>query len=55
MLALAGMSSPSLILLRSADHNTPDEQAQLLLANLPVVIEDLDADALSRSAATTCG
>ncbi|MGH8922618.1 MAG: DUF5615 family PIN-like protein, partial [Actinomycetes bacterium] len=27
MLALAGMSCPSLILLRSADRNTPDEQA----------------------------
>jgi predicted nuclease of predicted toxin-antitoxin system len=43
MLALTGMASPSLILLRSADHLSPDEQAQLLLANLPAVLQDLDA------------
>lgn len=42
MLALTGMSSPSLILLRSADHLSPDEQAHLLLANFPAVAHDLD-------------
>lgn len=43
MLALTGGHSPSLILLRSADHLNPDEQACLLLANLPAVAQDLDA------------
>ena len=43
MLALAGLRGPSLILLRSADHLAPDEQAELLLANLPQLVEDLGA------------
>ncbi|MGH3874631.1 MAG: DUF5615 family PIN-like protein [Pseudonocardiaceae bacterium] len=43
MLALTGMTSPSLILLRSADHLNPTEQADLLLANLPAVLQDLDS------------
>lgn len=43
MLALTGMSSPSLILLPSADHLSPDEQAHLLLANIPTTAHDLDA------------
>lgn len=43
MLALTGMDSPSLILLRSADHLSPDEQANLLLANLAAMQQDLDA------------
>lgn len=43
MLALTGMTSPSLILLRSADHLNPTEQAHLLLANLPAVLQDLDS------------
>ena len=41
MLALGGMTVPSLILLRSADHLSPSEQAALLLANLPTVAPDL--------------
>lgn len=43
MLALTGMVAPSLILLRSADHLNPTEQADLLLANLPAVLQDLDS------------
>ena len=35
MLALASATQPSVIHLRSADHMKPDEQAELLLANLP--------------------
>jgi hypothetical protein len=35
------MTVPSLILLRSADHLSPIEQAALLLANLPTVAPDL--------------
>jgi hypothetical protein len=42
MLALTGMVAPSLILLLSADHLNPTEQAHLLLANLPAVLQDLD-------------
>jgi hypothetical protein len=41
MVALGGMTVPSLILLRSADHLPPSEQAALLLANLPTVASDL--------------
>lgn len=33
LLALGGLRVPSLILLRSSDHLTPDEQADLLLAD----------------------
>jgi predicted nuclease of predicted toxin-antitoxin system len=46
MLALRGLSSPSLVLLRSADHLTPSEQAALLRANLPSVAADLEAGAV---------
>ena len=35
-----------MILLRSADHLTPDQQATLLLANLPAVAAELDAGAV---------
>jgi predicted nuclease of predicted toxin-antitoxin system len=43
MLALAGLRGPSLVLMRSADHLTPDEQADLLLANLPPLAKELEA------------
>lgn len=43
MLALTGMVAPSLILFRSTDHLSPTEQAHLLLANLPAVLQDLDS------------
>lgn len=43
MLALTGMTAPSLVLLRSAEHLNPTEQAYLLLANLPAVLQDLDS------------
>jgi predicted nuclease of predicted toxin-antitoxin system len=46
MLALRGLSSPSLLLLRSADHLTPDRQAELLLANLASVTAELEAGAV---------
>ena len=41
MLALGGLTVPSLVLLRSADHLAPVDQAALLLANLPTVADDL--------------
>ncbi|MBS1894049.1 MAG: DUF5615 family PIN-like protein [Actinobacteria bacterium] len=41
MLALGGAGAPSVVLLRSADHMRPLEQAELLAANLPLVEEDL--------------
>jgi predicted nuclease of predicted toxin-antitoxin system len=40
ILALRDLPSPSLLLLRSADHLSPDQQAQLLLANLASVTEE---------------
>ncbi len=43
MLAIQGLASPSLILLRSSDHLSPQGQAALLIANLPAVINDLEA------------
>jgi predicted nuclease of predicted toxin-antitoxin system len=35
LLALGDLASPSVLLLRSADHLRPAEQASLILANLP--------------------
>jgi predicted nuclease of predicted toxin-antitoxin system len=46
LLALRGLRSPSLILLRSADHLTPSEQAALLGANLPSVAAELASGAV---------
>ena len=44
--ASPGATSPSVVLLRSADHLTPDQQAALLAANLPAVADGLKAGAL---------
>jgi predicted nuclease of predicted toxin-antitoxin system len=41
-----GATRPSVVLLRSADRLTPDEQAALLAANVPVVAGDLEAGAI---------
>lgn len=41
-----GAVRPSVVLLRSADRLTPDKQAALLAANLPVVADELKAGAL---------
>lgn len=41
MLALASTTQPSVIHLRSADHMKPDQQVELLLANLPTIEERL--------------
>jgi predicted nuclease of predicted toxin-antitoxin system len=46
MLALSARRAPSVILLRSADHMRPPEQADLLAANLPAVAEDLKRGAI---------
>lgn len=54
MLALTGMVAPSLILLRSADHLNPTEQAHLLLANLPAVLQDLDSGCVASISRITC-
>jgi predicted nuclease of predicted toxin-antitoxin system len=45
MRALRGVPSPSLVLLRSADHLSPAQQAALILANLAAVSADLEAGA----------
>jgi len=45
LLAVSGATRPSVVLLRSADHLTPDQQATLLIANLPAVAADLDSGA----------
>jgi predicted nuclease of predicted toxin-antitoxin system len=44
--ASRGSTRPSVVLLRSADRLTPDEQAVLLAANLPTVAADLEAGAI---------
>lgn len=41
LLALSGGMAPSLVLLRSPDHLTPEEQATVLIANLPAVEQEL--------------
>jgi predicted nuclease of predicted toxin-antitoxin system len=46
MLAFSGHTAPSLVLMRSVDRQTPAEQAQLLIANLPAVLDDLQAGAV---------
>jgi predicted nuclease of predicted toxin-antitoxin system len=46
LLAVSRATQPSVVLLRSADHLTPDQQAALLMANLPVVATELDACAV---------
>jgi predicted nuclease of predicted toxin-antitoxin system len=46
LLAVSGAFRPSVVLLRSADHLTPDQQASMLAANLPAVAEELEAGAV---------
>jgi len=46
LLAVEGRSEPSVILLRSADRLTPDQQADLILANLDTVAADLESGAV---------
>jgi len=46
MLALSGRTSPSLVLLRSADALTPAEQGALLRDNLPAVAGALEQGAV---------
>jgi predicted nuclease of predicted toxin-antitoxin system len=46
LLAVSGAARPSVVLLRSADHLTPDRQAVLLTANLPAVATELDTGAV---------
>jgi predicted nuclease of predicted toxin-antitoxin system len=41
-----GAARPSVVLLRSPDHLTPDQQAALLAANLPAVADGLKKGAL---------
>lgn len=45
--ASPGAERPSVILLRSADRLTPDQQAALLAANLPSVSDELKTGALA--------
>jgi predicted nuclease of predicted toxin-antitoxin system len=46
MLALGSRRTPSVVLLRSADHMRPTAQADLLAANLPAVEDDLARGAI---------
>jgi predicted nuclease of predicted toxin-antitoxin system len=46
LLAVTGRSEPSLVLLRSADRLTPDQQADLIVANIDVVAADLQSGAV---------
>jgi predicted nuclease of predicted toxin-antitoxin system len=46
LLAVGGRSEPSLILLRSADRLTPDQQANVILANLGTLAADLESGAV---------
>jgi predicted nuclease of predicted toxin-antitoxin system len=46
LLALGSLASPSVLLLRSADHLRPSDQAELIAANLPQIAEDLEKGAI---------
>lgn len=46
LLATSGADRPSVVLLRSADRLTPDQQAVVLATNLPAVADDLTAGAV---------
>jgi predicted nuclease of predicted toxin-antitoxin system len=47
LLAVSRADRPSVVLLRSADRLTPDQQADLLVANLPTIEPELIAGALA--------
>jgi predicted nuclease of predicted toxin-antitoxin system len=47
LLALGSLATPSVVLLRSADHLSPVEQAELLIANLPAIAADLEQGAIA--------
>jgi predicted nuclease of predicted toxin-antitoxin system len=47
LLAARRTSSPSVVMLRSSDHLTPDEQARLVLAVLARVGDDLEQGAIA--------
>lgn len=47
LLALGSRATPSVVLLRSADHLRPVEQAELLVANLPSISDDLEKGAIA--------
>jgi len=46
LLSLGSLASPSVLLLRSVDHLSPNEQAELIAANLPQIAEDLEKGAI---------
>jgi len=47
LLALGSLASPSVLLLRSADHLRPSEQAELIAVNLPSIADDLEKGAIA--------
>jgi predicted nuclease of predicted toxin-antitoxin system len=47
LLALGSLASPSVLLLRSADHLRPSEQAELIAVNLPSIADDLERGAIA--------
>jgi predicted nuclease of predicted toxin-antitoxin system len=47
LLAVGSLAAPSVLLLRSADHLRPAEQAALIVANLPSIAEDLEKGAIA--------
>lgn len=47
LLALGSLASPSVLLLRSADHLRPRAQASLIVANLLSIADDLETGAVA--------
>jgi predicted nuclease of predicted toxin-antitoxin system len=47
LLAARGTSSPSVVMLRSSDHLTPDEQARLIVTVLVRVGDELEQGAIA--------
>lgn len=47
MLAISGASGPSVVLLRSSDHLTPHQQANLIIGTLEEITAELSAGAVA--------
>jgi predicted nuclease of predicted toxin-antitoxin system len=47
LLALGSLASPSVLLLRSADHLRPPAEASLIVANLPSITDELEKEAVA--------
>jgi len=52
LLAVRGAASPSVVHLRQVASQSPDDHVAILVANLPLVVGDLDRGAIVSSSPT---